>query len=271
MDFSDKLNCRWQTTNSLLCIGIDFDPRRLKFAIDVGSERDVLDYLQRLVDSTQKYACAYKPQFAHFAAHGLEKTLAALIAYIHGNYPDLPVILDAKRNDIGSTSAYYAIELFDRYGADAATINPFLGWDTVEPFLSFDSGNRGVFVVCRTSNPGSDWLQEQSVSPPIYIQIAKRVATENHRNLGLVIGATTGDSLAIARRVATDNHFLVPGIGTQGGDLNRVLSTRRESDGLGLIINVSRDILYPDGKDDYFTAVADKARKYAQQMPARTS
>ena len=185
--FHTQVETAWQRTKSLLCVGLD--PRLDLLPAPFEKDRDsVLEFCKTIVDATSDFACSYKPNHAFYAALGLEDELADLVEYIHNRYQDVPVILDAKRSDIDSTAEQYAVESFERYDVDAVTVNPFLGWDTVEPFLSWE--DRGVFVLCRTSNPGSAWLQTQPDIDPIYEQIAERVDTLNNRNVGLVVGAT---------------------------------------------------------------------------------
>jgi orotidine-5'-phosphate decarboxylase len=204
-------------------------------------------------------ACAYKPQIAHYAAVGAEDQLLETIRYIRQRAPGIQVILDSKRGDIGSTAEKYAREAFERYGADAVTINPYLGRDSAEPFLQY--ADKGVVVLCRTSNAGARELQDLDVGGrKLYQLVAEKVAKEwNSRgNCLLVVGATYPDELADIRRITGDMTFLVPGIGAQGGDIEKTVRNGRRADGRGLVINSSRGILYASQGED-FAAAARRA------------
>lgn len=218
------------------------------------------DFCCAIVDATAGEVCAFKPQIAHFAAAGAENQLAEVIAYIHTRYPDVLVILDAKRGDIGAVAEFYAREAFERYGADLVTVNPYLGPESIKPFLAYR--NRGVVVVCRTSNPESAWLQHHPDDEPIFLRVARAASQWNeHGNVALVAGATYPRDLARIRSVAGELPLLVPGIGAQGGDLRAVLEAGLDSRGQGIVINASRSILYA-GTDDY----AQAARQAALQL-----
>ena len=185
--------------------------------------------------------CAFKPQIAHFAALGAEDALQRLIAHIHAAHPGIPVILDSKRGDIGSTAQHYATEAFDRFAADAVTANPYLGRDSVQPFL--DRADRGVVILCRTSNPGAGDLQDLVVDGrPLYQHVAEKVARDwnGHGNCALVVGATWPAQLKEVRAIVGDVPFLVPGVGAQGGDVEAVVSNAKTADGTGLIVSSSR-------------------------------
>jgi orotidine-5'-phosphate decarboxylase len=211
------------------------------------------------VDAVADSVCAFKPQFAHFAALGAERELAQLIAYIHDRHPDVPVLLDAKRGDIGSTAERYAHEAFARYNADAVTVNPFLGPDSVLPFL--DWHDRGVIVLCRTSNADSAWLQGGADDPdPVYLKIARAAVQWNRAgNVMLVTGATYPAELKQIRNEAPTLPFLVPGIGSQGGDLEAAVRAGLDDGGVGLVVNVSRSIMYASNESDFATAAATAA------------
>jgi orotidine-5'-phosphate decarboxylase len=204
-----------------------------------------------VADATADLVCAFKPQFAHFAAAGAEDQLAALIAHLHDAHPAVPVILDAKRADIGSTAERYAVEVFDRYGADAVTVNPYLGGDALAPFLA--RADRGVFVLCRTSNPGGADLQSLIVEgSPLHEHVARRVAADwnPHGQTGLVVGATVPGDLARVRAVVGDLPILVPGVGAQGGDAADAVRAGATADGTGLVVSSARAILHAsDGAD----------------------
>jgi orotidine-5'-phosphate decarboxylase len=217
--------------------------------------------------------CCFKPQIAHFAAQRAEDALERVIAHIHQRHPGVPVILDAKRGDIGSTAQFYAAEAFDRYGADAVTVNPYLGRDSVQPFL--DRADRGVVVLCRTSNPGARDLQDLIVhgssggGTPLYQHVAKTVARDwnGNGNCMLVVGATYPRELAEVRAFVGDMPLLVPGVGAQGGDVAAVVQNGKNSAGQGLVISSSRSILYASSADDF----AVQARNAAALMRAQIS
>lgn len=260
MRFIDELRQRWQQADTLVCVGLDPEPARFpaRFADDADA---VFAFCRDIVDATAEYACAFKPQIAHFAALGAEHALARLIAHIHAAHPGIPVILDSKRGDIGSTAQHYAAEAFDRYRADAVTVNPYLGRDSVQPFL--DRADKGVIVLCRTSNAGAGDLQDLLVhGRPLYQQVAQKVAHEwnAHGNCALVVGATWPEQLREVRGIAGDLPFLVPGVGAQGGDVEAVVRNARTADGTGLIVSSSRAILYASSGDDFADAAREAAR-----------
>jgi len=211
----------------------------------------MVDFCCRIVDATAPYVCAFKPQIAYFAAAGAEAALERIITYVHDNHPLLPVILDAKRGDVGSTARQYAREAFERYDADAVTVNPLLGPESVEPFLEYPE--RGVILLCRTSNPGSDWLQLQPAEDPLYLRVAQAALDWNRNdNLMLVAGATQPAELARIRERVGDMPLLVPGVGAQGGDLQAVLARGCDSRGQGLVINSARGVIFAgEGTPDY--------------------
>lgn len=260
--FCDTLEASCRRTNTSLCVGLDIDWRETSSWFPTESF-SLVEFGRRLVQATSQHTCAYKFNHAFFAAQGLEEELAQLISDIKDTYPNVPVILDAKRGDIGNTAVRYAEEAYTRYKADAVTVNPFVGWDTVEPFLRYSE--KGVILLCRTSNAGSDWIQETG-SEPVYLQIAKRVHHEGNRNLMLVVGATQLESLVQVRKTAPDTTLLVPGVGAQGGDLQEVIQRARRPDGLGVIINCSRSILVQEDLTNYFDRVAESAATYAASM-----
>jgi orotidine-5'-phosphate decarboxylase len=260
MGFMQALRARWSDADTLVCVGLDPEPAKFpaRFAHDPDA---VFGFCRDIVDATAEYACAFKPQIAHFAALGAEDALARLIAHVHAAHPGIPVILDAKRGDIGSTAMHYAAEAFDRYAADAVTANPYLGRDSVQPFL--DRADRGVVILCRTSNPGAGDLQDLVVDGrPLYRHVAEKVARDwnGHGNCALVVGATWPEQLREVRAIAGDMPLLVPGVGAQGGDAEAVVRNARTADGTGLLVSSSRAILYASTGDDYATAAGAAAR-----------
>ncbi len=259
MKFIEKLELAQKKNRSLLCVGLDPSLERLP-EICRHLAQPFLAFNKALIDVTADLVCAYKPQIAHYAAAGVEAELLATIAYINEKYPDIPVILDAKRGDIGSTAEKYAIEAFDRYQADAVTVNPYLGGDSLTPFLNY--AEKGVVVLCRTSNPGGADLQGLEIEgEPLYLKLARLAATSwnENRNLLLVVGATWPDELARVREVVGDIPLLVPGIGAQGGDLAAVLRAGLDSKGAGLVINSSRGIIYAGSGEDFAEAARQAA------------
>jgi orotidine-5'-phosphate decarboxylase len=259
--FLARLQRRWQSSNSLLCVGLDPDPARFPPSLQ-GRDDALTRFCCDIVDATAPYACAFKPQIAYFASARAEAQLEAVLEHIRRQHPDIPIILDAKRGDIGSTAEQYAREAFERYQADAVTLSPFMGHDTIEPYLAYEG--KGCFLLCRTSNPGGNDLQMLKVdNEALYERIARLAAGPwNHHGpegrIGLVVGATYPQELARVRAIAPGLPLLVPGIGAQGGDIEATVRAGQTADGTGLLINSSRAILYA-GKDDQFAAAAATA------------
>jgi orotidine-5'-phosphate decarboxylase len=252
--FIARLRAAARRNNSLVCVGLDPEIERLPPQLRT-LPAPIFEFNKCIVDATADLACCYKPQIAHYAALGAEDQLQATIRYIHERHPGLPVILDSKRGDIGSTAAKYAQESFARYEADAVTVNPYLGFDSVEPYLKW--ADRGVIVLCRTSNPGArDFQDLESGGKRLYRHVAERVAQQWNAagNCMLVIGATYPLELAEIRAVAGDLPFLVPGVGAQGGDVAAAVRAGRTADGMGLVLNSSRGILYASSGRDFEAA-----------------
>jgi orotidine-5'-phosphate decarboxylase len=256
MHFTHSLRQAWTRNESLVCVGLDPEP--VKFPAHLRDTPDaVFTFCTAIVDATADLVCAFKPQIAHFAALRAEDTLERLIAHIHARHPGVPVILDAKRGDIGSTAQHYATEAFERYRADAVTLNPYLGRDSIQPFL--DRADKGVILLCRTSNPGgADFQALDCGGMPLYLRVAETIARDwnANGNCALVTGATWPEELGKVRAVVGDMPLLVPGIGAQGGDVEAVLRHGRTGDGAGLMISSSRAILYAGSGKDF----ADAAR-----------
>jgi orotidine-5'-phosphate decarboxylase len=261
--FSDRLAASWASAGSLLCVGLDPDPARYP-----GSWRDrpehTAEFCIAIVEATADLVCAFKPQIAYFSAIGAEDQLQQVIDHIRAHHPGVPVILDAKRGDIGPTAEQYAKEAFDRYGADAVTVNPYLGLDAIEPFVAHERG--AALVLCRTSNPGSGDFQlldaggcgQASPRSPVYAHVATRVTQRwgDTGRVGFVVGATYPRELADVRALVGDLPILVPGVGAQGGDPAAIAIAGASSDGTGLIVNSSRDVLYAGVDGDGFVAAA---------------
>jgi orotidine-5'-phosphate decarboxylase len=259
MTFAERLARAQQASGSLLCVGLDPDPAKLPKDLagdlELFGTQNPFDgalplyaFDRRIVDATAGIAAAYKPQIAFYSALGAEDQLVASIRYIRERAPAAVVILDAKRGDIGNTAEGYAREAFDRYGADAVTVNPYMGEDSVRPFLA--RPDRGAILLCRTSNPGARDFQDLPVDGlPLYRRVAERAAGQwnPHGNLMLVVGATFPREMADLRRAHPDVSFLVPGIGAQGGDLDATLAAGLDAHGAGLLISSSRNIIYAGG------------------------
>ncbi|WP_240126964.1 orotidine-5'-phosphate decarboxylase [Thermomonas alba] len=262
MGFIDKLRTRWREADTLLCVGLDPDPARFpdRFVDDPDA---LFSFCRDIADATAEFACAFKPQIAYFAAHnGGEAQLQRLIAHINAEHPEIPVILDAKRGDIGSTAQQYACEAFERFGADAVTLNPYMGRDSAQPFLQYN--DRGCIFLCHTSNPGARDFQELPVDGvPLYQHIARTIAREWNAdgNCALVVGATFPQELKVIREIVGDMPLLIPGVGAQGGDVEAVVRNGKTPDGSGLMINSSRGILYAASGEGYAEAAAQAARE----------
>ena len=262
--FFKLLSKTQQQKKTYLCVGLDPHLDRLPKPLS-GNPEAVFDFLKSIVDATEEFTCCFKPQIAYFSAYGLENTLIKTIEYIHKQYPETPVILDAKRADIKTTSEMYATELFGRYRADAVTVNPYMGQDSLEAFLK--QKDKGVFVLCRTSNPGAGEFQNLKLNgKPLYSIVAKKALKEwnAYKNIGLVVGATAVEELQNLRKQLSEAWFLVPGVGAQGGNMNTVIQYGKSKEG-GLIINSARAILHAGKGPDY----AEKARKAAQAMQTK--
>jgi orotidine-5'-phosphate decarboxylase len=241
--FYEKLQAAWQRQGSMLCIGLD--PQQANLPTELQTRTDgYFAFCKAIVDATHDTVCAYKPQAAHFAALGYEDQLAQVIAYIKTTYPHIPVILDAKRGDVGSTAIFYAMEAYERYDADAVTVSPYLGYESVAPYLQY--ADRGVVVLCRTSNAGSGWLQNYPPDDvPIYQRVAAEVAAWNdNQQCMLVTGATYPEELGKVREIVGDMPLLVPGVGAQGGNVAEVVRHGSDSNGFGLVMSSSRNIIF---------------------------
>ncbi len=264
MNFIESLTQAWRSRDSLVCVGLDPEPAR--FPPSLREQPDaIFDFCRAIVDATAEYVCCFKPQIAHFSGQRAEDALERLIAHIHAAHPGVPVILDAKRGDIGSTAQHYAREAFDRYGADAVTLNPYLGRDSVQPFL--DRADKGAILLCHTSNAGAADLQDITVRSgdgerPLYQHVAANIARDwnGNRNCALVVGATFPQQLAEVRDLIGDMPILVPGIGAQGGDVDAVIRNGMTARHNGLMISSSRAILYASEGEVFATAAANSAR-----------
>lgn len=262
MRFGEKLLTAVDRNRSLLCVGLDPEPGKLPSCVQ-GKDNPVLYFNQQIIDATGDLVCAFKPNYAFYGALGERgwATLEATLAHIP---PSIPVILDAKVSDIGNTAEQYARMFFDELGADALTVNPYMGADAVAPFLA--RPDKSVFLLCLTSNPGAEDFETQQLEDgPLYLRVARRARQWNAaRNCGLVVGATQTAAFAELRAVVPDMWFLVPGVGAQGGDLEAVVRQGRDAAGAGLVINASRAVLYASSGDD-FAAAARRAAAHLRE------
>jgi len=249
----------------MLCVGLDPDPARMPMPLD-GTHGAIETFCRAIVDATADLVCAFKPQIAYFASQGEEAALERICRYIRETYPNVTVILDAKRGDIGSTAEHYAREAFGRYGAHAVTVNPYLGTDSVAPFFEYGGG---VIALCRTSNPGGDDIQSLVADGrPVYAHVARLVADDwsTRGDCGLVVGATYPAELADVRAIAPNVPILVPGVGAQGGDPAAAVEHGADATGRGLIVNSSRAVLYASGGNDFAEAARAEAERTATAL-----
>ena len=270
MNFTHMLQRAQAQNQSLLCVGLDPDPAKFPAHLKGDASR-IFEFCAAIVDATADLVIAFKPQIAYFAAHRAEDQLERLMAHMKRVAPQVPVILDAKRGDIGSTAEQYAIEAFERYGADAVTLSPFMGFDSVQPYLKYHG--KGAFLLCRTSNPGGDDLQNQRLAsvegqPRLYEHIA-RLAQEpwnTNGELGLVVGATYPAEIERVRALAPTLPLLIPGVGAQGGDAIATVRAGLRIDATGtttgaVVVNSSRAILYASGGEDFAAAARQEAQR----------
>ena len=262
MTFLDMLAAAERLNHSLLCVGLDPEPAKFPGKLQ-GDASKIYDFCAAMVDATADLVLAFKPQIAYFAAHRAEDQLERLIAHLRRAAPQVPIILDAKRGDIGSTAEQYAIEAFERYGADAVTLSPFMGFDSITPYLKYHG--KGAFLLCRTSNPGGDDLQNQRLAsvegqPLLYEHIARLAQGPWNLNgqLGLVVGATYPAEIERVRAVAPTLPLLIPGVGAQGGDALATVKAGWRQDA-PIIVNSSRAILYASSGDDFTEAARREA------------
>ncbi len=260
--FIEQLTRAWERSDSLACVGLD--PEIERFPRHIAAEPSpIFQFNRAIIDATADLVCAYKPQFAHYAACEAEDQLERTIEYIHKTHPGVPVILDAKRGDVGNTAERYAIEAFERYGADAVTVNPYLGGDALEPFLRH--ADKGVAILCRTSNPGARDLQDLVIGARKLYQVVAELTAQRWNSRGnclLVVGATYPGDLAEVRALVGAMPLLVPGVGAQRGDVAQVVQNGQTAQGTGLIISSSRGILYASAGEDF----AGAARAATQQL-----
>jgi orotidine-5'-phosphate decarboxylase len=276
MTFLEQLQGAERQNGSLLCVGLDPEPSKFPASLK-GDASKIYDFCAQIVDATADLAISFKPQIAYFAAHRAEDQLEKLMEHMRRNAPHVPVILDAKRGDIGSTAEQYAKEAFERYGADAVTLSPFMGFDSVQPYLQYHG--KGAFLLCRTSNPGGDDLQNQRLAsvegqPLLYEHVAKLAQGPWNLNgqLGLVVGATYPTEIERVRNLAPTLPLLIPGVGAQGGDaVATIKAGYRQSNGAttgAVIVNSSRAILYASSGDDFAQAARKEAMRTRDVLKA---
>jgi orotidine-5'-phosphate decarboxylase len=275
MSFIDRLKHAQQINDSMLCVGLDPEPSRFPGAWKNQPDA-IYDFCSAIVDATKDVVCAFKPQIAYFAAHRAEDQLERLMAHMQRVAPSVPVILDAKHGDIGSTAEQYAHEAFSRYQADAVTLSPFMGFDTIEPFLRYPG--KGVILLCRTSNPGGSDLQNLRLAdidgqPRLYEHIAAQAQGPWNTNgqLGLVVGATFPQEIERVRELAPTLPLLIPGVGAQGGDAEATVRAGLRRDAQGqvtgpIIVNSSRAVLYASSGDDFASAARAAAQTTRLQL-----
>jgi orotidine-5'-phosphate decarboxylase len=271
MTFLEMLRDAQQRNGSMLCVGLDPEPARFPGDLKDDAGR-IYDFCARIVDATADLVIAFKPQIAYFAAHRAERQLEQLMEHLRRTAPQVPVILDAKRGDIGSTAQQYAMEAFERYGADAVTLSPFMGFDSVQPYLKY--AGKGAFLLCRTSNPGGDDLQNQRLSsvpgqPLVYEHIARLAQSQWNLNgqLGLVVGATYPQEIARVREIAPDLPLLIPGVGAQGGDAAATVRAGWRANA-PIVVNSSRAILYASNGSDFPQAARREASRTRDVLEA---
>jgi orotidine-5'-phosphate decarboxylase len=276
MTFIEQLRQAERTNGSLLCVGLDPEPAKFPAAMQ-GDASKIYDFCAAIVDATADLVIAFKPQIAYFAAHGAEAQLERLMEHMRRTAPGVPIILDAKRGDIGSTAEQYAKEAFERYGADCVTLSPFMGFDSVQPYLKYHG--KGAFLLCRTSNPGGDDLQNQRLAglegqPTLFEHIASLVQGPWNLNgqLGLVVGATYPEEIERVRKVAPTVPLLIPGVGAQGGDaVATVKAGYRAANGettAPIVVNSSRAVLYASSGANFAQAARAAAISTRDQLRA---
>jgi orotidine-5'-phosphate decarboxylase len=266
--FIEQLERAWDVNGSLVCVGLDPEIERFPPQV-VDQPSPIFQFNKAIIDATADLVCAYKPQFAHYAAYEAEDQLERTIDYIQSTYPGIPVILDSKRGDVGNTAERYAIEAFERYHADAVTVNPYLGGDSMEPFLKYE--DKGVIILCRTSNPGAGDLQDLAVGGRRLFHVVADLAARRWNtqgNCALVVGATYPRELAEVREIVGNMPFLVPGVGAQGGDVAQAVQSGQTAAGAGLVISSSRGILYASSGENFVAAAREATLKLRDQINA---
>ncbi|MFL5706344.1 MAG: orotidine-5'-phosphate decarboxylase [Ktedonobacteraceae bacterium] len=271
MNFLDKLLTASRQQNSLLCVGLDPEPERLPAGLrDLPVEQAIVRFCHAIIEATTPYACAFKPNSAFFEVLGL-RGMYVFQEVIHAIPAHIPVIIDAKRGDLGNTARNYAATVFDIYGCDAVTVNPYLGYDSVAPFLAYR--DKGVILLCRTSNPSARDFQDLRLrgdddqEQPLYELVARRIQTWNEfGNCGLVVGATYPQELATIRTICPTMPILIPGVGAQGGDLEASVRAGVDAHGERAMLAVSRSILYAGSGSNFAGMAAAEAKMLRDRM-----
>ena len=268
MTFQQKLDAIITKNNSLLCVGLDSDVKKLPQHLLGKSDAQFL-FNKAIVDATHDFVCAYKPNSAFYegiGADGVEQ-LKKTCDYIKQTYPEIPIIIDAKRADIGNTNEGYMEYVFNYLGSDAVTLQPYLGGEALKPFL--DQKDKGVIILCRTSNPGAGEFQDLTTNgKPLYQIVAEQVSKKwnINNNCMLVVGATYPEELAQVRTIVGDMSLLIPGIGAQGGDVEKTVKAGRNSKNAGIMINSSRGIIFVSNKEDFAEKAGEEAVKLQKEI-----
>jgi orotidine-5'-phosphate decarboxylase len=263
MKFTEKLDAAVKKNNSLLCIGLDIDLKKIPASL-LNKGDPIFDFNKAIIDATKDLVCAYKPNIAFYEMYGIYG-MQALIKTIEYASDHIPIILDAKRGDVGHTASAYAKAIFEIYKADATTINPYMGYDSVEPFLEYK--DKGIFILCLTSNVSHEDFQMLGKEEPLYKLVAKHVKEwDVSGNCGLVVGATNPEELKEIRKTVGDMPILIPGIGAQGGDLASSVRYGVSKKGERAIINSSRNIIFASSGDDFAGAARQAARKLKEEI-----
>ncbi|MEK7460713.1 MAG: orotidine-5'-phosphate decarboxylase [Patescibacteria group bacterium] len=266
--FVEKYKKRAEATNSLVCVGLDSDFGKLPSQF-TNFQTPQFDFNKAIIDATHEFVAAYKPNVAFYEARGDQglRELKLTMEYLQTNHPDIPTILDAKRADIGNTNQGYVQSIFDWLGFDAVTLHPYLGKEALQPFL--ERADKGCIILCRTSNPGAGEFQDLvSNGKPLWQHVADKIANNwnSHNNCLLVVGATYPEEMVQIRQATGEMTFLVPGIGAQGGDVATVVKAGKTADGLGLIINSSRGIIFAGHDEDFADQAALAAKKLRDEI-----
>jgi len=264
MNFLEKLDAAVKKNNSLLCVGLDIDLKKIPSSL-LNKADPIFEFNKAIIDNTKDLVCAYKPNMAFYEMYGVYGLQALIKTIEYISMQEVPVILDAKRGDIGNTASAYAKSIFEIYKADAATVSPYMGQDSVEPFL--ENADKGIFILCLTSNPGSRDFQRFGEKEPLYKTVARKVKEWNKNgNAGLVVGATNPDELKEIRVMVGDMPILIPGIGAQGGDLAKTVRYGANKKGERAIINSSRGIIFASQGEDFAGSARVAARKLKEEI-----
>ncbi len=264
--FNEKLKQAWNKNQSLLCLGLDPDLTKIPKHL-LNEKNPIFEFNKIIIENTFENVCCYKPQIAYYSGQGAEDQLIQTIQFIKKHCPNIPIILDSKRGDIGPTAEMYAKESFQHYQADAVTVNPYMGTDTISAFTDYKE--KGVIILCKTSNPGSmDFQNLEHDGKKLFEWVAIKASSEwnQYQNVQLVVGATYPKELKKIRHLVDQMPLLIPGIGAQGGDLKEVLVNGLDKNKSGVMINVSRSIIYSDSGTLFFSKVKQEALNLKNQI-----